>query len=565
MTAAAVTTTTTTESIRPVYVPYDYDEGAESIEEYKPGGFHPTHLGDLLGHDGRYRVVHKLGHGGFGTVWLCRDLEEKRWRAVKILAATHSTGYCADLRICEMLEDLNPQEKDVHVSHVVVPEDHFWHEGPNGNHLCVVMPVLGPNVEDAADKLQHQEEPLKRICYQLVLAMKFLHRKGICHGDFRPSNICYILKDLDELEEEDLLRLFGTPKLLCYVDDGEYDWHSDFGDDEEDLLVEDPEDDLNETEEVESIQADAEDDAQASNSDDHEPRYIVVTPILDKSSKYVSDDIAVIDFGESFLASNAPEATGIPEAYRPPEGFFENCGTFGFGSDIWALACSIFEVRNGHQPFFCGLWYFLSYWEDLNGPLPEPYRSSLAKEADVPEDPSQWVSLNEEERKERVSEHMRRTGVPGSLHNDLLLERQFTVPLAEGEEQPPPPPPSRSTRGRILAPRGHKVLAYEMSQEEALQLLDLFKKTFAWKPEDRITAAEILDHPWFEACRDEEDSEYRVSLTSASVASDEHLVSSTSESVASDEYEPDESVVPYCGVMPLLPWLLRGLRWLYGF
>lgn len=537
----------TTESFRPVYVPFDYDEAAESINDYKPGGLHPTHLGDLLGHDGRYRVAHKLGHGGFGTVWLCRDLEEERWRAVKILAASHSTGYCADLKICEMLSGLSSEEKDAHASHVVVPEDHFWHEGPNGKHLCVVMPVLGPNIEEAARKYLHQEEPLKRICYQLVLAMKFLHGWGICHGDFRPSNICYIMKGLDDLEEKDLMRMLGRPTLLCYVDDGEYDWHSDCGGyDEEYDSQEDLEDDLVNTEEHEAISDAAEDDAQES-AESHEPRYIVVTPCWDESSEYISDDIAVIDFGESFLDSNAPEGTGIPRAYRPPEGFFENCGAFGVGSDIWALGCSIFEVRSMGHPFLDGgLWSLLSYWEDLNGPLPEPYRSALAKEADVPEDPSQWVSLDEERRQERMAEHMKRTGVPGSLHMFLLLEQRFTVPLAEGEVQPPPPPPSRSTRGSPLVRPGRKVVAYEMSQREALQLMDLFKKIFAWKPEDRITAAEILDHPWFDTCRDE------------------HLMSSVSDRVASDGDEIGETIVPYCGVLPMLPWLLHWLRRLYG-
>lgn len=550
-------TATIDESIRPVYVPYEYDESAESLDDYKPGGFHPTHLGDLLGQDCRYRVVHKLGHGGFGTVWLCRDMKENKWRAVKILAAEHSTGHCADLRICEMLEGLSPREKDAHVSHVVVPEDHFWHEGPNGNHLCVVMPVLGPSLEDVTEKLQHQEEPLKRICYQLVLAMKFLHGKGICHGDFRPINICYILNDLDNLEEEDLLRLFGRPTLLCLVDDGEYDWRSDvegYGeeDDEGDLPIEDEEDDLDEIEEVESSPEASEDDAQSSSGDDHEPRYLVVTPLLDKASKYVSDHIAVIDFGESFLTSNALQATGIPQPYRPPEAFFENCGTFGIGSDIWALGCSIFEVKNGSKAFFSDFWTSLSYWEDLNGPLPEPYRSAFAKAGeDVPDDPSQWVSLDEEAKKERVWEHNLRAGVPGFLHKDLLLEREFTVPLAEGEEQP-----LRTRVYGLLAPAGRKVLSYEMSQSEALQLLDLFKKTFAWMPEDRITAAEILNHPWFDSCRDEEDSE---NLEGS--ASD---MSSASDSVASDEDELDEAVVPYCGVMPMLPWLVRGLRQLYG-
>ncbi|KAL1864696.1 hypothetical protein Daus18300_007498 [Diaporthe australafricana] len=449
-----------------------------------------------------------------------------------------------------MLSSLSPQEKDINASHVVIPTDHFWHEGTNGNHLCVVMPVLGPNIEDAARKFQHQEEPLKRICHQLVLAMEFLHDKGICHGDFRPSNICYIVNGIDDLEEEDLLRVLGRPKLLCLVDDGEYDWHSDFGGDEEVDSDEDLEDETDDTEEGGSS-SDAEEDDGEDNNDDHQPRYIVATPYLDEASKYVSDDVALIDFGGSFLTSNAPEATGIPAPYRSPEAFFEHCGALGIGSDIWALGCSIFEVRNRGRPFLDGnLWSFLSHWEDLNGPLPEPYRSSLAMEFDVPEDPSQWVSLNEEEREERKTEHMARTGVPGSLHNLLLLEQRFTVPLAEGESQPPPPPPSKSTRGSIRARAGRKVVAFEMSQREALQLLDLFKRMFAWKPEDRSTTDEILVHPWFGACRDEEDSA--------------QLGSSDTESEASDEDESDGTLVPYCGILPLFSFLLRGLRRLYG-
>jgi serine/threonine-protein kinase SRPK3 len=47
----------------------------EHREEYRPGGFHPVHIGDRFGTAGRFRVIHKLGRGGLATVWLC--LEQK--------------------------------------------------------------------------------------------------------------------------------------------------------------------------------------------------------------------------------------------------------------------------------------------------------------------------------------------------------------------------------------------------------------------------------------------------------------------------------------------------------
>lgn len=48
------------------------DEELEKPTDYNPGGFHPIHTRDQLS-GGRYRVIHKLGHGGHGIVWLCVD------------------------------------------------------------------------------------------------------------------------------------------------------------------------------------------------------------------------------------------------------------------------------------------------------------------------------------------------------------------------------------------------------------------------------------------------------------------------------------------------------------
>jgi serine/threonine-protein kinase SRPK3 len=53
---------------------YYCEVDAEPLERYHHGGYHPTHLGDIL-HQGRYKILHKLGWEGYATVWLARDFK----------------------------------------------------------------------------------------------------------------------------------------------------------------------------------------------------------------------------------------------------------------------------------------------------------------------------------------------------------------------------------------------------------------------------------------------------------------------------------------------------------
>lgn len=62
---------------------YAWNEDVESLEHYCPGGYHPVHLGDTFS-AGRYEVIHKLGHGSYSTVWLCKDIPQQRYVSVKV-------------------------------------------------------------------------------------------------------------------------------------------------------------------------------------------------------------------------------------------------------------------------------------------------------------------------------------------------------------------------------------------------------------------------------------------------------------------------------------------------
>jgi serine/threonine-protein kinase SRPK3 len=70
---------------------YHPEADLENLEEYVPGGFHPISVGDTFC-DGRYTVVHKLGFGGYSTIWLARDRQLNRYVSLKIFAARVSAS-----------------------------------------------------------------------------------------------------------------------------------------------------------------------------------------------------------------------------------------------------------------------------------------------------------------------------------------------------------------------------------------------------------------------------------------------------------------------------------------
>lgn len=76
-------------SYLPIEDIYHPEVDVEYFEDYVPGGYHPTLIGDTYC-SGRYTVVHKLGFGGYSTIWLAWDQQRQRYVSLKILTARAS-------------------------------------------------------------------------------------------------------------------------------------------------------------------------------------------------------------------------------------------------------------------------------------------------------------------------------------------------------------------------------------------------------------------------------------------------------------------------------------------
>ncbi|EHK99846.1 putative protein kinase dsk1 [Glarea lozoyensis 74030] len=159
-------------------------DNVEDIENYRPGGFHPIHIGDEL--QDRYKIVHKLGYGGFSTVWLARDKVDEQYVALKILAAS-SQQESKELGVLQKL--VEPSTDHPGQNSVLSLLNNFVIEGPNGRHLCLVVQVAGPSIAAlnyspgaVAGSRRLRPELAVKVANQTVQALDFVHSQGFCHG-----------------------------------------------------------------------------------------------------------------------------------------------------------------------------------------------------------------------------------------------------------------------------------------------------------------------------------------------------------------------------------------------
>ncbi|PYH31167.1 serine protein kinase [Aspergillus neoniger CBS 115656] len=121
---------------------YSSTINAEPLHRYTTSGYHPITLGSHL-HQGRYKILHKLGWGGYSTVWAARDEQEGKYVAIKIcVSENYSNRGHREMNILKSLDD---------AQHIVRMLDHFDVEGPNGIHPCLVLEMLGPSVSDLVE------------------------------------------------------------------------------------------------------------------------------------------------------------------------------------------------------------------------------------------------------------------------------------------------------------------------------------------------------------------------------------------------------------------------------
>lgn len=156
---------------------YRLIEDVKNLERYCPG----LKIGDVL-NDGRYRLVDKLGYGGYSTIWLARDQRETRYVAVKAITADASS--CTPE--ANLMYALGKKASSTPGGEIIPPLlDEFWVTGPNGKHKCIVTPPAQMSLFDAKEASLSglfQPKVAQSIIAQLIRGVAFLHSNDIVHG-----------------------------------------------------------------------------------------------------------------------------------------------------------------------------------------------------------------------------------------------------------------------------------------------------------------------------------------------------------------------------------------------
>lgn len=195
------------------------------------------------------------------------------------------------------------------------------------------------------------------------------------------------------------------------------------------------------------------------------PRYLVIPADTSRlSEEYLTDKICVIDFGESFPISSPPADLGIPENYLPPEILLDQENAVSKACDIWALGCTLFEIRE-QLAFF----YMIFDKDELLGEIvrffgkpPKDWWDKWEAREEFFDEEGTWLQRGDDEE--------------CSLEVALSKPVETFLPGADNKE-------------------AQKSLVTSKAEQELMA--DLLYKLLRYEPEQRLSAEEVLAHEWF--------------------------------------------------------------------
>ncbi|KAK3900751.1 kinase-like domain-containing protein [Staphylotrichum tortipilum] len=188
-------------------IPLGEEVEEETVPDYKGERFYPVQLGQVF--QSRYQVVAKLGYGTASTIWLCRDLTEDRYLALKVCIRGHdATTVDNEVAVSQHIKSIDADHPGKQLLRVVL--DQFHITGPHGAHQCLLFEPLGISFTKFRNRFPEGGLPvelLQQTLQLVLLGLDFLHQAGVVHTDISPNNILLGIHDISvfsDMEQHEL-------------------------------------------------------------------------------------------------------------------------------------------------------------------------------------------------------------------------------------------------------------------------------------------------------------------------------------------------------------------------
>ena len=130
-----------------------------------------------------YELIHALGAGGMGEVWLANDTRLGRQVAIKLLPA----GLTSDSSRIRRFEQEARAASGL--NHPNIFTIHGFEQAGNGQHFIVMEHVDGETLRSRLMRGRLSLREVLDIGTQIASALSAAHAAGVVHRDVKPENI----------------------------------------------------------------------------------------------------------------------------------------------------------------------------------------------------------------------------------------------------------------------------------------------------------------------------------------------------------------------------------------
>ncbi|PSN62775.1 kinase-like protein [Corynespora cassiicola Philippines] len=173
----------------------------------------------------RYRIVDKLGYGGYSTIWLARDDQLRRYTAIKVGVSNPSVPQ-RESHIGHTLSQHRPASPSSYSRNELAPSllNEFKIQGSNGTHTYYATAPAQGNLKEASFSCLFPIRVARALAAKLGIAESYVHSKEIIRGDIHLRNVLTKLPStFDDLSIEQFREkyeaLFELDTPLSYASD----------------------------------------------------------------------------------------------------------------------------------------------------------------------------------------------------------------------------------------------------------------------------------------------------------------------------------------------------------